>query len=737
MMRILLLDDDVEGSQALAEALARLGGDVVHLRDGNEGLARAVSDHFPLVLVAADLPGMNGFRLCNRIKTDPNAKRSRVFLMANESMRERFAQHERLPTSADAYFIEPIDPTALMVRARAVMPSMDELDQALISVRSEHITLSELRGRILAQDEEAERLLRELAAVHVEAETRSQHVAHLQCKLDELTPLAAQLDAQIKSAGSLTVKITTLEREVAEATLSLGRERVAAEALATDGRAKDTQLAQHHTERNAEIATFEQRLSEREAAHRESFDLAGRAHAGAEDDLHAQLSEARADLATIQAATEQTLAAANARHAEGQAAEKHLAEGRDRSLAAATESLAGERASHARDLAKLKSAQDAAGVEGEARLAALRGDHTEITTALCEMHAGEVSRIRRGSEDALGALRRNLAQAREEHRSALDVATAVVTQAELETVLRERAEGLAYAEERRVRDLADATAAKQEVEWLLAAERDARAVAEVGRARALAEAAEAFEQSRTDATRHLTEERAAHAADLAGRDRAHADEIARTRAELRAEQEALRPSFEANLARAQAEQAVIFRAAQAGARARVEDVQVKADHRLTGEMESRTRQIAVLTQAHEVAIASVRERARGAIEVATTTTIASLAEERAAHAVAQDELESRLRGELEPPLVALEALLVLRAEDSNRLLAERQSALSEVSSLEAEIRALRTELTSVRSKLDNESMLSRVATEQLERVRGLLDRAKDHQARQKGGAPHE
>src|SRR5687768_8505745 len=102
--RILILENDTDIAQDLDRAFRGLGCDVVVLVDGDEGLARAVSDEFCVIVVSAELPGTNGFRLCNRIKNDPIAKRVPLFLLSSRSSAEMFERHQQLPTHADGYF---------------------------------------------------------------------------------------------------------------------------------------------------------------------------------------------------------------------------------------------------------------------------------------------------------------------------------------------------------------------------------------------------------------------------------------------------------------------------------------------------------------------------------------------------------------------------------------------------------------------------------------------------------
>ena len=70
MMKVLIIDDSPD---ALALANARLGKEDLELvcaDGGKEGLAAASRESPDLVLLDVDMPDMNGFDVCRRLKTD-------------------------------------------------------------------------------------------------------------------------------------------------------------------------------------------------------------------------------------------------------------------------------------------------------------------------------------------------------------------------------------------------------------------------------------------------------------------------------------------------------------------------------------------------------------------------------------------------------------------------------------------------------------------------------------------
>src|SRR6516164_9196111 len=76
--------------------------------DGNAGLAQATSDHPDLILLSIELPRMNGFSVCNKLKKDPNLKDVPLIIMSSESSDETFEQHKKLRTRAEDYVHKPV-----------------------------------------------------------------------------------------------------------------------------------------------------------------------------------------------------------------------------------------------------------------------------------------------------------------------------------------------------------------------------------------------------------------------------------------------------------------------------------------------------------------------------------------------------------------------------------------------------------------------------------------------------
>jgi DNA-binding response OmpR family regulator len=95
-------------SPRVRERSGNLGCSTTVVDDGNVGLQQASSDRPDLILLSIELPRMNGFSVCNKLKKDANLKEVPLIIMSSESSDETFEQHKKLRTRAEDYVHKPI-----------------------------------------------------------------------------------------------------------------------------------------------------------------------------------------------------------------------------------------------------------------------------------------------------------------------------------------------------------------------------------------------------------------------------------------------------------------------------------------------------------------------------------------------------------------------------------------------------------------------------------------------------
>src|SRR5215510_3212920 len=108
MTKVLVFESDPSFAGELRTELGRLGCAVQVVDDGNYGLHQAAADRPDLILLSIELPRMNGFSVCNKLKKDPALKDVPLIIMSSESSDETFEQHRKLRTRAEDYVHKPI-----------------------------------------------------------------------------------------------------------------------------------------------------------------------------------------------------------------------------------------------------------------------------------------------------------------------------------------------------------------------------------------------------------------------------------------------------------------------------------------------------------------------------------------------------------------------------------------------------------------------------------------------------
>ncbi|HEX9421889.1 MAG TPA: response regulator transcription factor [Pyrinomonadaceae bacterium] len=123
---ILIIEDDPDISESLKYNFEREGLAAITALTGEAGLAAALNEREPPLLIILDLmlPGMSGSELCRRLRREPATRRTPIIMLtAKASESDRVAG---LDLGADDYITKPFSVRELLARVRAVMRRMDE-----------------------------------------------------------------------------------------------------------------------------------------------------------------------------------------------------------------------------------------------------------------------------------------------------------------------------------------------------------------------------------------------------------------------------------------------------------------------------------------------------------------------------------------------------------------------------------------------------------------------------------
>lgn len=132
--KLLIVEDEIAIRDGLVDVFVFHGFDVTAVDNGNDGLQKALTGQFHMVLLDVMLPGMNGFDVCEAIREQDRAQP--IIMLTAKSSDEDIIFGLRL--GADDYVAKPFSVTQLVARVEAVLRRAGpEVTQ------SEHIALND------------------------------------------------------------------------------------------------------------------------------------------------------------------------------------------------------------------------------------------------------------------------------------------------------------------------------------------------------------------------------------------------------------------------------------------------------------------------------------------------------------------------------------------------------------------------------------------------------------------
>ena len=114
---ILIIEDEAAIRTGLTDALVYHGYRVDGVADGNQGLGKALSGKFDLILLDLMLPGTSGFEICDAIRK-VDREQPIIMLTAKTSDEDIITG---LSLGADDYVGKPFSVTELVLRIKAVL----------------------------------------------------------------------------------------------------------------------------------------------------------------------------------------------------------------------------------------------------------------------------------------------------------------------------------------------------------------------------------------------------------------------------------------------------------------------------------------------------------------------------------------------------------------------------------------------------------------------------------------
>jgi DNA-binding response OmpR family regulator len=116
---ILIVDDEPNLALVLADVLADAGYDPHTIDNGRDALETARRDPPDLMLLDVQMPGLDGFEVAARLKSDPATAAIPIIMLS--AMEGRGARVIGLQSGAEEYLAKPFDRVELLARVRNLL----------------------------------------------------------------------------------------------------------------------------------------------------------------------------------------------------------------------------------------------------------------------------------------------------------------------------------------------------------------------------------------------------------------------------------------------------------------------------------------------------------------------------------------------------------------------------------------------------------------------------------------
>ena len=119
MAKILVVDDSASIRNMVSFTLQQEKYETVEATDGNDGLAKAKSSRFDLVITDVNMPGMDGITLCEELRKLPAFKFTPVLMLTTESSQELKMKGKSV--GATWWLVKPFNPDKLIATIKRVI----------------------------------------------------------------------------------------------------------------------------------------------------------------------------------------------------------------------------------------------------------------------------------------------------------------------------------------------------------------------------------------------------------------------------------------------------------------------------------------------------------------------------------------------------------------------------------------------------------------------------------------
>jgi len=123
-IHILAIDDDKISQKFIGKALSHDDFVMNYADNGEQGIEKALSNTPDIIILDVEMPGMNGYQVCEKLREIETTKDTPVvFLSSHSTLRERMQGYE---VGADDFLVKPFERDDLIAKIRVLAKYLEE-----------------------------------------------------------------------------------------------------------------------------------------------------------------------------------------------------------------------------------------------------------------------------------------------------------------------------------------------------------------------------------------------------------------------------------------------------------------------------------------------------------------------------------------------------------------------------------------------------------------------------------
>ncbi len=160
--RILIIEDEVKIARFIELELVHEGNIVEKAHDGREGLDKALSKNYDLILLDVMLPKLNGLEVLRRLRMEKETPV--IMLTARDAVMDKVSG---LDAGADDYITKPFAIEELLARIRVALKKRGGTQTITHKMEIKGVCLDEERHEVMVNGENVELTNREFELLHM------------------------------------------------------------------------------------------------------------------------------------------------------------------------------------------------------------------------------------------------------------------------------------------------------------------------------------------------------------------------------------------------------------------------------------------------------------------------------------------------------------------------------------------------------------------------------------------